>query len=79
MIKIYNEPMYYHGGRLFPAREPEIASGREKTITYHILNAPETGLPENRPPSTPTSQEPHSPIPHTLKHRKKKWKCQTWT
>ena len=24
-------------------------------------------------------QEPHSPIPHTLKHRKKKWKCQTWT
>ena len=42
MIKIYNEPMYYHGGRLFPAREPEIASGREKTITYHILNAHNT-------------------------------------
>ena len=42
MIKIYNEPMYYRGGRLFPAREPEIASGREKTITYHILNAHNT-------------------------------------
>ena len=42
MIKIYNEPMYYHGGRLSPAREPEIASGREKTITYHILNAHNT-------------------------------------
>lgn len=42
MIKIYNEPMYYHGGRLFPARESEIASGREKTITYHILNAHNT-------------------------------------
>ena len=42
MIKIYNEPMCYRGGRLFPAREPELASGCKKTITYHILSAHNT-------------------------------------
>ena len=42
MIKICNEGMYYHGGKLIPARETAAQGGREGTITYRILKAHNT-------------------------------------